>query len=106
MIIYQVQVKIDKNIKDEWTNWMISKHIPDVLLTGFFLSANLFQVSEDGERNTFIVQYLPKSIDALNVYREKFSPALQKEHYDKFKDKFTASRSVLNLIKSFEYDNI
>lgn len=106
MIIYQVQVKIDKNIKDEWTNWMISKHIPDVLLTGFFLSANLFEVSENGERHTFIVQYQPKSIEDLNIYREKFSPALQKEHYDKFKDKFIASRSVMNLIKSFEYNKI
>ncbi len=101
MILYQVQVSIDKTIRNEWLNWMITKHIPDVLNTGLFLKANLFEQLVESDKEIFMAQYYIKSIDDLNEYRDKYSPTLQKEHSEKFGEKFTANRYVLQLVKSF-----
>ena len=39
MIIYNVTVSlVDQTIHEEWLNWMKTKHIPDVMNTGCFLS--------------------------------------------------------------------
>ncbi len=102
MFVYQVQVTIDQNIKHEWIEWMIEEHIPNVLKTGLFINAFFFEALDNPESNSFIVQYHTKSIRDLNDYKEKFSTHLQKEHSDKFMNKFKAFRSVFKLLKSFE----
>jgi len=101
MFIYSVTIAIDKNLEKEWLEWMIQKHIPDVMNTGCFLKYNIYQVysalSED--LSTYNVQYLFEKVENLEKYQKEFASQLQKEHKDKFEGKFVATRTVLKKIQ-------
>ncbi|GAB4209298.1 MAG: hypothetical protein Fur0023_21510 [Bacteroidia bacterium] len=102
MFIYSVTVSINKEIEKEWLDWMIKKHIPDVLNTGCFTEYNLFQVYSAMAEDvcTYNVQYSFNSVDDLEKYQKNFAAALQKEHKDKFDGKFVATRTVLRKIEN------
>ncbi|MBX7241900.1 MAG: DUF4286 family protein [Bacteroidia bacterium] len=100
MIIYSVSVSIDKKIADEWKSWMLSKHIPDVMATGCFEGYQMSKMLEptvDDEADTYNIQYKCVSMEILDKYRNEFSPALQAEHSEKYKGRFAAFRSILEV---------
>lgn len=102
MILYNVTVSLDPNIESEWLNWMRSKHIPDILETGCFRESRLSRIhgEEDGGV-TYSVMYLSPSQELMDLYQEKFAPALQKEHSAKYEGKFAAFRTFLTVVEEF-----
>ena len=44
MIIYNVTCNVENEILQDWLQWMVEIHIPDVMQTGFFLEANINKV--------------------------------------------------------------
>ncbi len=100
MIIYNVTVNIDNAIADEWLQWMKEVHVPDVLKTGLFIGNDIFKIlaDEDSGGQSYSVQYKCASMQHYNEYREKFAPALQAEHFKKYKDRFVAFRTLLELV--------
>lgn len=98
MIIYSVTVSILKHKENEWFDWMQSKHIPDVMATGYFLEHNLLRLMEpviDENFATYSIQYTTANLRNLQEYQDKAAPALQAEHTELFKDQFTAFRTLL-----------
>lgn len=103
MIIYSVTVVIDKEVAAEWKEWMITKHIPDVMKTGYFASYSMHKLLEpesEEDSETYNTQYLCDSMVCLDEYRNEAAPALQKEHAQKFQGKFAAFRTVLERIST------
>ena len=120
MILYNVTVNIDDSVHDEWLEWMRSKHIPDVLSTGLFTESKLYRIrtenEEEGntysislkekrvinkneeEENTYSIQYFLRSIDDYKIYQKEYAEKLQFEHTEKFKDKFVAFRTIMELV--------
>lgn len=100
MILYNVTVNIDSAVHDEWLTWMKEQHIPAVMQTGCFLSNNIYRLltTEEGEGYTYSIQYTCDSMQSLQRYMEHFAPDLQKEHAERYKDKFVAFRSLLEKI--------
>jgi hypothetical protein len=100
MIIYNVTINIDQSVHTEWLSWMKETHIPDVMRTGIFLENRILKLigDEDSGGFTYAIQYSCESMDRYNTYQEKFAPALQKAHVDKYKDKFVAFRTLLEVI--------
>ena len=39
MIIYNVTIKVDHSIADEWKIWLMEEHIPGMIATGCFTHA-------------------------------------------------------------------
>ncbi len=99
MILYNVTINIDKSVNDEWLEWMKSKHIPDVLSTGLLINNRIFKIRSDEEDgNTYSIQYFFNSMDEYEKYQNEFATGFQKEHTDKYKDKFVAFRTVMEEI--------
>lgn len=100
MILYNVTINIDDSVHDEWLEWMKTKHIPDVLATGLFKDNKIFKIrSEDaGEGNTYSIQYFLNSAEDYEKYQNEFAPKLQSEHSEKYKDKFVAFRTIMELV--------
>lgn len=99
MIIYNVTVKLEKVIHEEWLNWMKTKHIPDVMATGYFLGNNIFKILvEEDDGVSYSVQYACANMSDLQEYQLKHAPALQKEHIDKFRNQFIAFRTLLEKV--------
>ncbi|GAB4124778.1 MAG: DUF4286 family protein [Raineya sp.] len=100
MIIYNVTVSIDPAIHEEWLNWMLSKHIPDVMQTGCFVENKVLRLQQtaEGEGITYAFQYILNSMADLERYQAIFAPQLQAEHSQRYKDRFVAFRTILEVV--------
>ena len=101
MIVYSVTVSLAPEIEVDWKEWMLSKHIPDVMQTNYFVEKRMTKVIDGHEEGAinYNIQYMCESIDKLNEYNEKCAPALQKEHGNRYGDKFIAFRTLLEVIE-------
>ena len=97
MIIYNVTVKIDTPVHDEWKRWMKETHMPDVMKSGCFTASRMFRVMTDDEPDgiTYSIQYTCDSMDRFLEYEHRFAPALRAEHSERYKDRFVAFRTLL-----------
>lgn len=99
MIIYNVTVNIDNDVREEWLKWMKEQHIPDVMATGFFLENKICKVLVNEEQGTtYSIQYTAANMDDLKEYQTNHSPRLQKDAADKFGGKFVAFRTLLEIV--------
>jgi hypothetical protein len=103
MIAYSVTITIHAGIESEWVDWMTTVHVPDVLRTGCFLECRFYKVvGSQNEELTYVLQYGCRSAEEYQRYRENFAPALQKEHTDKFGERFRGSRQLLEELARIE----
>ena len=97
MIIYNVTVSIDQSIHEDWLQWMKDIHIPEVMETGFFLENKICRLMVDDEI-TYAIQYTCENMDKLNKYQEKYAPKIQEKHTSRYKGKFGAFRTLLEIV--------
>lgn len=99
MIIYNVTVNVENDIREEWLKWMKQKHIPEVMATGYFIENKICKVLVDEEQGTtYSVQYTCASMDKLKEYQQNCAPILQKEHAEKYGTKALAFRTLLEVL--------
>ncbi len=100
MILYNVTVKVDHDIHDDWLKWMKAIHIPDIMDTGLFEEYKICKLllTDDTDGVTYAIQYFCKDMATLEHYQQNFAPTLQKEHTDRYKNKFVAFRTLLKVV--------
>lgn len=100
MIIYNVTIKVDHSISEEWLNWLRDEHIPEVINTGCFTKATILRLLEIDESDglTYAVQYHAESKALYNRYIREFADELRRKGTDKWGDKFIAFRSVMMVV--------
>lgn len=100
MIIYNVTIKIQSAILQQWLIWLKEEHIPEILNTGCFTQSNVLQLLEtdDSEGPTYALQFHAESKAQYNRYIELFSAGLRKKSYEKWGDQFIAFRSVMQVV--------
>lgn len=103
MYIYNVTTNIEASSQKEWVQWMQSKHIPDVLGTGKFLSAKMTKVlvDEDMGGTTYSVQFTVKDKATLEQYYQEDAPSLRKEAQQLFAGKSVSFRTELEILDEF-----
>lgn len=101
MIIYSVTVSIEKSISEEWRTWMQQVHIPEVLATECFVDYSIHKIIEpvvDENMVTYNIQYSAKNMDLYELYRTLYAPKLQREHTNRYANRFVAFRTLLEKI--------
>ena len=99
MFIYNVTVNIADEVHTEWLRWMREIHIPDIMKTGCFIDSGILKVLYvEDEGHTYSIQYKFLEMADIEKYQKEFAPALQEEHSRKFKDKYTAFRTLLQIV--------
>lgn len=101
--LYEVSIEVQKVHSDEWLDWMITIHIPEVMKCGLFINAKLSKVldPESESFDTFHIQYSANSVQDIQEYRSDYSPALQASHNKIFGEYTNGMRKVLQLEKEF-----
>ena len=86
MLLYNVTIGLDKSVEEEWVSWMKATHIPDVLATGMFVTANIYNVLHDQEDGSvsYSVQYFAKTIENVQQYLDEFAHNLREEQRQRF----------------------
>lgn len=99
MFIYNVTVNLSDDIHAEWVKWMKEIHIPDVMKTGCFIDSQMVKVLYvEDEGHTYSIQYKFLEMKDIEHYQKEFAPKLQAEHSAKFKDRYAAFRTILQII--------
>jgi hypothetical protein len=47
---------------------------------------------------TYAIQYTCENMDKLNEYQEKYAPKIQEKHTSRYKGKFGAFRTLLEIV--------
>ena len=99
MFIYNVTVNIAEDAHQQWVKWMKEKHIADVMKTGCFIDSQLVKVLYvNDEGHTYSIQYKFLEMADIEKYQKEFAAALQAEHKAMFGEKYTAFRTLLQII--------
>lgn len=100
MFIYNVTVKVDLDIHNDWLNWMRLEHIPEVMATGRFNDHRMLRILEQDESDgiTYAVQYYARTIQDYFDYLENEAPALQKQTADRYGEKVVAFRTIMKVV--------
>lgn len=100
MIIYNVTIKLEEAIHEQWLQWLQAEHIPDVINTGCFTRATVLRLMEidDSEGPTYAIQYFAESKASYNRYIEEFAPEMRQRSFDKWGSRFIAFRSVMQVV--------
>jgi hypothetical protein len=100
MIIYNVTVKLDNEIEENWVRWMLDEHIPMLMQTGLFKDARLCRLLEQEEADgvTYIAQYFCESIAEYNTYISEHAQVMREHGFKKFGNKFLAFRTVMEVV--------
>ena len=100
MIVYNVTVKINAEVQEEWLRWMRETHIPDVMATGMFQSYSLNRIIslEDADGASYAIQYHCPDMATFHKYQLQHAPQLQKDHTERYKDQFVAFRTLMEVI--------
>ncbi len=101
MIIYSVSVSIEKSVAEDWKEWMLAHHIPEVMDTGCFESYTMCKMLEplvDKQAITYNIQYRCLSEEVLSRYQKEYAPDLQASHNLRYNNRFHAFRSILAVV--------
>lgn len=98
MIIYEVNLEIQKVILSDYLDWL-KLHISDMLKFDGFQSHQLFTIeSEDKNFVLLSVHYHVESRKKLQDYFDHHAIAMRDEAIKKFGDRFKANRRILTYL--------
>ena len=100
MYIYNVTIKLQWEIHDDWVKWMQEKHLNDVMATECFKKYQFVRLLEidETEGPTYAIQYYCDSKALYNEYLEIHAPQLRKDVLDLFGDKMIGFRSLMQIV--------
>ena len=99
MILYNVTVKIENNTHEDWLKWMKEVHIPDVMETGLFEEYKLCHIlQDDPEGETYAIQYYCQDMETFQKYQLDFAAKMQAEHQERYKNKYVAFRTLMQVL--------
>ena len=101
MIIYNVTIKVEASIAEEWLNWLLHEHIPDIMHTGCFSSHKVVRLLEvdDSEGPTYAIQYNADSKADYNRYIEMYASDMRQKSSERWGNRFIAFRSVMQVVQ-------
>jgi len=94
MVIYEVNLTIDKQIYAEYHDWLI-EHIRKILgFPGFIQAEIAKEQTFENESPRLAVRYQIDNVDHLKIYLNQHAPTMRAEAVHRFGDKFSASRRI------------
>ena len=101
MILYNITVKIDDKIKDEWLEWISANYIPKVMSTELFNNYKIFRLlnEPDNDGLTFAIQFYTDTLSRFEIYLNDFANKINEEHKLKFNHQHVAFMTVLESVE-------
>lgn len=97
MIVYEVNIRIERAIAEDYRAWL-ADHVRELLELPGFLSAEVFECAPDGDdadHESLVVCYRLDSQAALSAYLSEQAPGMRAKGIERFGDRMQVSRRVL-----------
>lgn len=101
MIIYNITVKVEWSVAEDWVKWMRETHIPLVLDTRCFEKhqlVRLLQVDET-EGPTYAIQYYAATLSKYDHYLQHYAPFFREQAKDKWGEKYVDFRTLMQVVE-------
>ncbi len=102
MIIYNVTLKVNNDVADEWVAWMKATHMKDLMDTGLFIDCRLCRLMNTAEPeddgSTFTAQYSCDTIEHYNKYIDEHADRLREDMLKLYAGKFVAFRTLMETV--------
>ncbi|HVM87243.1 MAG TPA: DUF4286 family protein [Puia sp.] len=97
MIVYNITMKVNRSIVDEWIAWQKNEHVPEIMATKMFDDYKMYHLLEhdDADGVTFAIQYFTSSLERYEQYISSFAPSLREKAFAKWGNQFTGFRTVM-----------
>ena len=101
MILYNITMKVNPSIEEEWIKWQKEEHIPEIMSTGLFTEHKFLRLldQDDTEGKTFAVQYFAKNLNDYQEYIDKHAPELREKALKRWGDGFLSFRTIMELVR-------
>lgn len=101
MIVYNITIKVDREITEEWVEWQIKEHIPEIMSTQLFYDFKVFQLLDQDEEDgpTFVIQYFADSKINYDQYIYSYAPHFIEKALKKWGNKFIAFKTLLQSVQ-------
>src|SRR4051794_608292 len=100
MIIYNITIKVEWSIAEDWVEWMKAIHIPEVLRTGCFDKyqfVRLLQIDET-EGPTYAIQYYAPSLTKYDYYLQHHNRTMQEQVIGKWGQKYVEFATLMQVV--------
>lgn len=104
MIIYNVTSAVDPAIHEQWLQYMMDRHVPEIMATGKFSKIKIVKVLGDEHHHggaTYSVQYTADSRQKLDEYYRDHAPYFRAEMKQLFGESILQFRTELEIIQEF-----
>lgn len=92
-IVYEITVRTEPSLADEFAAFMVERHVPDLLQTGHFKSAT---IAKSG--GTLRIAYIAISSEHLRTYLDDHAPRLRSEVVRRFPTGLQIERNEWELL--------
>jgi Domain of unknown function (DUF4286) len=101
MFLYNITVKVNHKIEQEWIRWQKEIYIPGVMDTGLFYAHEFYLLLEqnDAEGKTFVTQFFTNSRDNYDWFIQQYAPVFYEDSLKKWGDGFIDFRTLLQSVK-------
>ena len=102
MVSYNVTIIINLDKEKEWLTWMQEDHIPNIMMSGYFVEYRLWRLEslDESEGITYSFQLLCKDQETLDLYLQEKAVEFRNRLDKKFDPHFVSFRSRMRLIES------
>ena len=101
MFIYNITIKVDNAIVEDWLQWQLEEHIPEIMSTKLFDEYKFFRLldQDDTWGPTFVFQYYTKEKKSYDRYITEYAPGLREKAFAKWGNGFIAFRSLMQAVQ-------
>lgn len=100
VVIYNVTVKVEKSVADDWLRWQIQEHGPQIIATNCFSKFVALRLLEQDDEDgvTYAIQYFADTRQNYERYLAEFADHFKKESQIKWGQKFIAFRTLMQVV--------
>ena len=101
MLIYNVTVKVDNEIADDWLRWVLTEHGPEHIATQCFSKFNVLRLLEIDEEDgpTFALQFYAENKTDYERFLQEFLKDLKQKSFEKWGQRTLDFRTVMEVLK-------
>lgn len=100
MLIYNVTIKPDWSIHDDWLQWMKDEHIPEMLATKYFHKSQMVRLLEvnDEDGPTYAVQYYAETKNHFAEFMALAFQGLREKSIAKWGTKLVVFDTIMEVV--------
>lgn len=105
MVIYEVSISVEKDAAEEYEAWL-ADHIREIITLEGFAGAEWYECTDvASDRREYVVRYELRDRASLDNYFSNHAERMRRDGTDRFGNRFTASRRVMERRARFTVDD-